>query len=72
MQAPDPTSPSSPSSPAAPSSIALSQNERIELERLVTAAREHQRSATRKAIDEALTHVPALLRGAVKKLLFPS
>ena len=45
---------------------------RAELGRLVVAAREHQRSATRKAIDEALVHVPALLRGAVKKLLFPS
>ena len=36
----------------------------------VRAARQAQRDELAKAIDEALTHVPAVLRGAVRRILF--
>jgi hypothetical protein len=43
---------------------------RGELSRLVAEARERQRKEVELAIDTALSHIPAVLRGAVRKLLF--
>lgn len=40
------------------------------LTRLVAAARERQRRDVQRAIDAALTHVPALVRGPIRRLLF--
>lgn len=40
------------------------------LARLVIEARKRQQREVQLAIDSALTHIPALLRGAVRKLLF--
>lgn len=48
----------------------LSPAARAELSRLVAEARERQRRELKAAIDESLTHVPALLRGPIRKLLF--
>jgi len=48
----------------------LSPELRAELSRLVGDARERQRREVKTAIDESLTHVPALLRGPIRKLLF--
>jgi len=45
---------------------------RTELSTIVAESRERSMRDTRAAIDQALTHVPGILRGAVRKLLFPS
>jgi hypothetical protein len=37
----------------------------------IVALRERRRIALREAIDRAMEHVPRLLRGALKKVLFP-
>ena len=34
-------------------------------------ARDREQAAVTAAIDQALDHVPALLRGAVRRILFP-
>lgn len=43
---------------------------RAALAPLVADARARQRREVQRAIDDALTHVPALLRGAIRRLLF--
>lgn len=48
----------------------LSPEARAELSRLVADARERQRREVKQAIDASLDHVPALLRGTIRKLLF--
>jgi len=56
---------------AAPAGIErLDPAARAALARLVGEAREHQKRQVKAAIDEALTHVPSLLRVAIRKLLF--
>ena len=37
---------------------------------LLAAAHAHQRRALDKALDEVLDHIPALLRGAAKRIFF--
>lgn len=37
----------------------------------VLAARRHQRKQLERALEDALAHLPALLRGPVRKILFP-
>ena len=37
----------------------------------VRNARRHQRAQLERALTEALGHLPALLRGPVRKILFP-
>ena len=62
-----------PPEPEATEAIArLPPTVRSELAALVAQARPRSVRATRGAIDQALTHVPGILRGAVRKLLFPS
>lgn len=41
------------------------------LAQLIREARQHQQQQLRHALDAALTHVPLLLRGAVRKILSP-
>ena len=48
----------------------LAPEVRAELSHLVAEARERQRREVHVAIDTALTHVPAVLRGTIRKLLF--
>lgn len=38
---------------------------------VITALRDARRTELSAAIDNALEHVPRLLRGALKKVLFP-
>lgn len=48
----------------------LAPERRAALSALVAEARERHRREVQTAIDAALTHVPAVLRAAVRKLLF--
>lgn len=62
-----------PAEPEATHAIAqLSPTVRTELAALVAHARPRAIRDTRGAIEQALSHVPGILRGAVRKLLFPS
>jgi len=62
-----------PAEPLATDALArLPPDVRAELAALVAQARPRSMRDTRAAIDQALTHVPGFLRGAVRKLLFPS
>jgi hypothetical protein len=48
----------------------LADDQRASLVVAVEAARERQRIALQQSIDAALEHVPRLLRGALRKVLF--
>lgn len=50
---------------------ALSADQMATLIQLIEAARAQQGTALQAASEQALSHVPALLRGAVRKLLVP-
>ena len=49
---------------------ALDEADIARLSGLMDSAQSHQAQALQKASEQALTHIPALLRGAVRKLLF--
>ena len=50
----------------------LSDSELSSLRDLVETARARERASLDAAIDGAMNHVPFLVRGAVRRILFPS
>ena len=56
---------------ALPSLDALSDAEAGSLARSIRDARRRQKQHLSTAFEAALTHVPLLLRGPVRKILFP-
>lgn len=56
--------------PDAPWATALAPADAQVLLELVHDVRERQRTALRNSIEEALTHVPRVLRGALRAVLF--
>ncbi len=56
--------------PDAAWAAALSPTDVPALLTLIRDARDRQRGALKRSIEEALTHVPRLLRGALRAVLF--
>ena len=54
----------------APWAAALPADQAVALVTLIREARERQRIALQKSIEEALTHVPRLLRSTLRRVLF--
>ena len=50
---------------------ALDEDKLNQLAELITHARERQQQQMRQALEDALSYVPGLARGAVRKVLFP-
>jgi hypothetical protein len=53
-----------------PHTDTLGPEDRATLHRVVEAARDRQRAELQASIDAALEHVPRVLRGALRKVLF--
>lgn len=47
----------------------LSEADLLQLDRLITTAQQKQRQTLNDAIENGLNYVPAILRGAVKKIV---
>lgn len=58
-------------SAALPDLSALSGAEQDSLVALIQTARRNQKAQLAQAMEAALSHIPALLRGAVRKILVP-
>lgn len=56
---------------ALPDLSALGGAEQDQLVGLIQAARRNQKAQLAQAMEAALSHIPALLRGAVRKILVP-
>jgi hypothetical protein len=54
-----------------PDLSALSGAEQDRLVALIQTARRNQKAQLAQAMEDALSHIPALLRGAVRKVLVP-
>ena len=49
----------------------LDEDKLMQLAELITHARDRQQQHMRQALEDALSYVPGLARGAVRKVLFP-